>query len=265
MTLTATLLGTGSSGGVPRIGGDWGACDPNNPKNRRRRCSLLLEKQGEGGTTRVLIDTSPDLREQLLDAGADHIDAVLYTHNHADHVHGIDDLRVLVLRNKARIPVYMHPSHNDIASRFAYCFASAKGSIYPPILEQNAIDIGVPITVSGAGGDITLMPFEQDHGPIISIGFRINNFAYSIDLKAIPEESTQYLHKLDTWVLDCLRYIEHISHVSLAESLALIKRFAPRQTYLTDMHIDMDYETLKSELPLGVLPSFDGLKITISD
>ena len=266
MSLTATILGCGSSGGVPRLGGDWGACDPHNPKNRRRRCALLIEKRGEGGVTRVLIDTGPDIREQLLDANVDHIDAVFYTHDHADHTHGIDDLRVLVLRNKTRIPVYIHEAHAGlITSRFSYCFTSPKGSIYPPILEQSTLEHGVPVTVEGKGGAITLIPFEQDHGPIISLGFRINNFAYSIDLKAFPPESHEFVEGLDSWVLDCLRRTDHISHVSLSESLALVENFNPKRTILSDMHVDLDYETLKNELPAGVEPAYDGMTIEIRE
>lgn len=265
MSLVATILGCGSSGGVPRIGGDWGDCDPENPKNRRRRCSLLLEKTGKGGVTRVLIDTSPDIREQLLDAEVDSLDAVFYTHDHADHTHGIDDLRVLVLRQRNRIPVYMAEEHAEhIMSRFRYCFVAPEGSDYPPILDAKSLHALQSVKVSGAGGDIVLTPFWQLHGSIRSLGFRVGNFAYSVDLKEIPPESEELVSGLDIWVLDALRRRFHVSHLSLDESLALIARFAPGKTILTDMHVDLDYETLTRELPRGVAPGYDGMKIEIS-
>ena len=266
MSLRAILLGTGSSGGVPRIGGDWGECDPHNPRNRRRRCSLLVEREGERGVTRILIDTSPDIREQLLDACVDHLDAVFYTHDHADHTHGIDDLRVLVLRNRARIPVYMEEEHaRKIVGRFRYCFEAPEGSDYPPILDRQILQVGRSVTISGQGGDITLLPFWQDHGSIKSLGYRINNFAYSVDLKAIPDISAPHVSGLDCWVLDCLRRKHHISHLSLEESLDLVARYRPRQTFLTDMHVDLDYEALRNELPDKVEPAYDGLCIDIAD
>jgi phosphoribosyl 1,2-cyclic phosphate phosphodiesterase len=264
--IIATILGCGSSGGVPRIGGNWGACDPTNPRNRRRRCSLLLEgRTGESPPTRILIDTGCDLREQLLDANVDRLDAVLYTHEHADHTHGIDDLRVLALNNRKRVDVYFgHEAGQRIVSAFAYCFTAPPGSGYPPILNQHIIAHGEPLTVTGPGGDITVLPFRQDHGEISSLGFRIRNFAYSCDLSGIPTESVAEVSGLDVWVLDALRPTPHPSHLSLPESLELIARQRPRQAVLTNLHIDLDYAETDRTTPANVQPAYDGLQIDVS-
>ncbi len=171
MTLTLTILGCGSSAGVPRPALGWGACDPKNPKNRRRRCSLLVERTGERGVTRILIDTSPDLREQLIDAKVDHIDAVFLTHEHADQTHGIDDLRSVVLHQRRRIPVYLSQSTADqILLRFAYCFVSPPESDYPPILNSHLIEAGQSRAIEGKGGPVTLSAFILRHGNIPALG-----------------------------------------------------------------------------------------------
>lgn len=265
--IVATILGCGSSGGVPRIGNVWGACDPENPKNRRRRCSLLLTGTHPDlpGTTRVLIDTGCDLREQLLDAEVDAVDGVFYTHEHADHVHGIDDLRVLALNSRKRVDVYMSiATEVRLRQAFAYCFSAPENSPYPPILNAHSIADGERITVEGAGGSIEIAAFEQIHGNITSLGFRVGDFAYSCDLSGIPPTSHWALHGLDTWVLDALRYTPHPSHLSLEQSLALIARHAPRQAILTNLHVDLDYEILAGETPDHVHPAFDGMEIEIS-
>src|SRR3954471_4271719 len=225
-SIIATVMGSGSSGGVPRIGGSWGACDPDNPKNRRRRCSLLIEgRTGGSPPTRIVIDTGCDLREQLLSANVDSVDAVLYTHEHADHTHGIDDLRVLALNNRKRVDVYFsHEAGQRIVSSFSYCFTAPPGSGYPPILNQNLIEAGEPLVVSGPGGHIEVLPFKQDHGEIYSLGFRIGNFAYSCDLSGIPSESVDVVSNLDVWILDALRPAPHPSHLSLAEALEHVDR-----------------------------------------
>ena len=179
MTLTLTILGCGSSAGVPRPALGWGACDPNNPKNRRRRCSLLVERTSEQGTTRIVIDTSPDLREQLIDANVDHIDAVFLTHEHADQTHGIDDLRSVVLHQRRRIPVYFNQSTaKDIMARFSYCFIAPEGSDYPPILDRHSIEAGESRTIEGKGGPVTLSAFIVQHGNIPALGYRIGDAAY---------------------------------------------------------------------------------------
>ncbi len=264
--IIATILGCGSSGGVPRIGNDWGICDPNEPRNRRRRCALLIEawKDGIIQPTRVLIDTGVDLREQLLDAKVDRVDAVFYTHEHADHTHGIDDLRVLALHNRRRVDVYFTRDCGErLHEAFGYCFATPPGSSYPPILNAHEITAGETITVDGPGGSLELHSFLQLHGDINSLGFRLHNFAYSCDLSGFPESSHAAISALDVWVLDALRPTPHPSHLSLAESIAMIARFQPRQAVLTDMHIDLDYVTLDSETPNNVTPAFDGMQIDV--
>jgi len=265
-SIIATIMGSGSSGGVPRIGGGWGACDPANPKNRRRRCSLLIEgRTGESPPTRVIVDTGCDLREQLLSAQVDRVEAVLYTHEHADHTHGIDDLRVLALNNRRRVDVYFsHEAGQRIVSSFSYCFTAPPGSGYPPILNQNLIAAGEPLTVSGPGGDIEILPFKQDHGEIFSLGFRIGNFAYSCDLSGIPPESVDIVSDLDVWILDALRPAPHPSHLSLAEALEHVDRFKPRQAVLTNLHIDLDYAQTDRITPENVRPAFDGLQIDVT-
>lgn len=265
--IVATILGCGSSGGVPRIGGHWGVCDPGNPKNRRRRCSLLLE--GYSGDnpepTRILIDTGCDVREQLLDAEVDRVEAVLYTHEHADHTHGIDDLRVLALNTRRRVDVYFsQEAANRIVPSFAYCFTAPPGSGYPPILSQHIIAAGHELTVEGPGGAIRVLPFRQEHGDISTLGFRVGHFAYSCDLSGIPKESLGAVSELDVWVLDALRPTLHPSHLSLPESLELIDRLRPRQAVLTNLHIDLDYVQTDVMTPEHVRPAFDGLQIDVT-
>lgn len=264
MSVRITILGCGSSAGVPRLGGGWGACDPSNPKNRRRRCSLLVQRTGAGGITNVLIDTSPDLREQLLDVGIAHLDAVLYTHAHADHTHGIDDLRALTQHMRRRIPVYMdEPTAAHVRHRFAYCFETPAGSDYPPILDDHRISHGDEIAIEGAGGALNFQAFDQIHTPGISLGFRIGNVAYSTDLNDIPEKSLPFLRGLDVWIVDCLRPKPHPSHFCLSQTLEWIARIEPEHSILTDLHSDFDYDELKSLLPRGIEPAYDGMQIDL--
>jgi phosphoribosyl 1,2-cyclic phosphate phosphodiesterase len=262
--LSFTILGCGSSGGVPRLGasgGDWGACDPANPKNRRRRCSLLVTRETAGGTTRVLIDTSPDMRDQLLDAGVGHLDAVVYTHSHADHMHGIDDLRQIVFNLRNRLPVWADgPTQEALLSRFGYAFIQPAGSPYPPILDLHTID--GPVTITGAGGPVTLTPFRADHGSMDALGFRIGPLAYLPDAVGIPEESWPLLEGLDCWIVDALRRKPHPTHAHLAMTLDWITRARPLRAILTNMHNDLDYAALESELPAHVAPAFDGMTVT---
>ncbi len=260
MSLKVTILGCGSSGGVPRVGGDWGACDPANPKNRRRRCSILLQ-QGQGAdTTNILIDTSPDMREQMLSANVKHIDGVWYTHEHADHTHGIDELRGYFLSQKQRIPVWADaPTAGMLMTRFAYCVVQAPGSDYPPILELRNIVPGETLH----SGTVTALPFEVQHGNIRALGFRIGNLAYTPDVSDIPENSLAALQDLDVWIIDALRPKPHPSHFSLAESLQWIDRLKPKRAILTNMHIDLDYDKLKAKLPSHVEPAFDGMNFEI--
>jgi phosphoribosyl 1,2-cyclic phosphate phosphodiesterase len=265
--ITATILGCGSSGGVPRIGNIWGVCDPKNPRNRRLRCALLIEGRSEGRAeaTRIVIDTGCDLREQLLATKIDRVDAVFYTHEHADHTHGIDDLRVLALNNRKRVPVYFTKEAGDrIREAFGYCFTSPTGSDYPPILDATTIEPGQDITINGPGGSITVHAFRQEHGPISSLGFRVEGFAYSCDLSGIPAESRRAVSSLDLWVIDALRPLPHPSHLSLPESLALIAQQRPRQAVLTNLHVDMDYIAVEAQTPDNVTPAFDGMQINVT-
>lgn len=262
MTLRATILGCGSSGGVPRIGGHWGACDPGNPRNRRRRCALLVEQDGPGGTTRVLIDTGPDLREQLLEAQVDHLDAVLYTHAHADHIHGIDDLRGLVMTMRRRIPVWADAeTARMLRDRFGYVFETPPGSAYPPILELNILD--GPTTIDGAGGALGFTPFTVPHGTIDALGFRVGALAYTPDVSDIPEAVWPVLDGLDTWIVDALRREPHPTHAHLDKALDWIARAQPARAVLTNMHLDLDYDTLAQETPEHVTPAHDGMQITL--
>ena len=250
--LRFTILGCGSSGGVPRLGGDWGDCDPANPKNRRRRCSLLVERLGPDGVTRVLIDTSPDMRDQLLDAGVGALDAVVYTHSHADHVHGIDDLRQIVFNLRRRLPVWADgATQNALLSRFGYAFVQPEDSPYPPILDLHTID-----------GAVTLHPFTADHGSMDALGFRIGPLAYLPDAVAIPEESWPILDGLEVWIVDALRRKPHPIHAHLDMALEWIARAGPARAVLTNMHIDLDHATLCAELPAHIRPAHDGMVIT---
>lgn len=264
MTLKLTILGCGSSAGVPRVGGDWGQCDPGEPRNRRRRCSVLLTREGPGGRTHVLIDTSPDMREQMLGAEVPDLDGVLYTHEHADHTHGIDELRAFFLLRRRKVEVWADEATGQmLMSRFAYCFYTAPGSDYPPILNLNRLTPGTPVTVGGAGGDITATPFRVHHGNIDALGFRMGGCAYTPDLNGVPDESLPILEGLDLWIVDALRRTPHPSHFSLAETLHWIERLKPGRAIVTNLHVDLDYATLLAELPDGVTPAHDGLQLLI--
>jgi phosphoribosyl 1,2-cyclic phosphate phosphodiesterase len=263
MTLRLTILGCGSSAGVPRVGVGWGACDSNNPKNRRRRCSVLLERVAQdGATTTVLVDTGPDLRDQLLGANVRRLDAVLITHEHADHIHGIDDLRPLAIIQHERIPVYADRMTSELLQmRFGYCFETPAGSGYPPILKMRGLHTGVTVSVPGPGGSIEALPFRMTHGDIDALGFRFGNIAYAPDVSLMPEESLPALEGLDILILDALRYTPHPTHFSVSEALDLIGKVKPKRAILTNLHTDLDYETLRSELPPHIEPAYDGLQI----
>ena len=259
-----TFLGTGSSGGVPRVGNDWGACDPNEPKNRRRRCCALVDlgdPSRPDECTRILIDSSPDLREQLLDQEVRHLDALVYTHDHADQSHGIDDVRALALRMQRTIPTYMdQPTAQSLTTRFEYCFKGKGG--YPPILDlQPLIEPDEPFEVPGRGGAVTILPIEQLHGRIRSLGFRMGNLAYCNDLHDFPPGSLEKLEGVELLVLDALRYTPHPSHAHLNRALEWIEAIGPAQAWLTNLHVDLDYATLLKELPDNVKPAHDGLAV----
>ena len=262
MSKTITILGCGSSGGVPRVGGDWGACDPANPKNRRRRCSILVERTQGDQRTVVLVDTSPDLREQLLDAGVMRLDGILMTHAHADHTHGIDDVRPLVIKMRRKIDVYMDdPTSADVRAKFAYIFETPPGSNYPPLRDGKRLIAGAPCRIEGPGGAVEALPFRLDHGDIDALGFRFGDVAYTPDVRAVPDESLDMLAGLDLWIIDALRYTRHPSHFSVEEALEHIRRFRPKRAVLTNLPTDLDFNRLAAELPPNVEPAYDGMRL----
>lgn len=265
--LRVTVLGCGSSPGVPRIGGDWGACDPGNPKNRRRRCSILVEAKGaDGRTTSVLVDTSPDLREQALAAGLRSIDGVLYTHAHADHIHGIDDLRAFWINTGKRVNIHAdRPTLDRLHKAFDYCFSTPAGSAYPPILISHEIRAFRPVVINGAGGALHALPVEQQHGSMTSLGFRFGDFLYSPDISGLSDEALEYMKNVEVWMVDALRNRPHPSHFSLSDALEWIERVKPQRAILTHMHLDLDYDTLLRELPPNVVPAYDGMVIEFTE
>ena len=280
--IVATILGCGSSGGVPRLGGDgeagqWGACDPANPKNRRRRCALLVERFGPEGVTRVVFDTGPDFREQMLDARVSTLDAVIYTHDHADHIHGLDDLRQIVFNTRKLLSIWAdEDTRKGLLQRFGYVFETPPGSSYPPILEMNLIEpdhfaAQSPLVIQGAGGAIAARPFRVRHGRTDALGFRVSaakgkrpvgpSIAYLPDADEIYEPAWPALRGLDVFIVDALRYTPHPSHANLELALKWIGRAKPKRAVLTNMHIELDYETVKAETPAHVEPAFDGMRI----
>jgi phosphoribosyl 1,2-cyclic phosphate phosphodiesterase len=264
MSTRFTILGCGSSTGVPRVGNDWGACDPSNPKNRRLRCTALVERTDSRGKTTALIDTGPDLREQLLRAGVRTIDGVLYTHDHADHTHGIDDLRMIAYAMKRRVDVWLDaPTRAGLLARFGYCFTTPPGGNYPPILSAHDISPPQPVHVEGAGGRVEAVPIVQEHGDVPSLGFRIGGIAYSPDISGLSPASAGLLEGLDVWIVDALRYRPHPSHWTVGQALEWIGKLRPKRAVLTHLHIDLDYETLKRDLPEGVEPAYDGMVIEL--
>lgn len=263
--LQVRILGCGSSGGVPRINGDWGDCDPREPKNKRSRCSILVRQWSDDVSepTQVLVDTSPDMREQLLSANVKSLDAVIYTHDHADQSHGIDDLRALAYTNKKRVPIYMdEPTRNTLVSKFRYCFEGSGD--YPPILDkQPDIKISEPVVIDGSGGKVEFLPLDQDHGRIRSLGFRIGPIAYCNDTVGLPEDTLTALEGVDTLIVDALRYTAHPSHAHLDLALSWIERIKPKLAVLTNLHIDMDYKRLRDELPSHIVPAYDGMELAV--
>jgi phosphoribosyl 1,2-cyclic phosphate phosphodiesterase len=260
--LEFTILGCGSSGGVPRADGDWGDCDAANPKNLRSRCSLLVRRRGEGAEreTTALVDTSPDLRLQTAYAGAKRMDAILLTHDHADQVHGIDDVRAFFIRQRARIDCHMDAATDaSMMRRFGYIFEGEGG--YPAICERRAIPAhGERWQVDGPSGAIPVATFDQDHGGVRSVGYRFGGVAYSSDVVDLDEAAFAAMADLDVWIVDALRYRPHPTHAHLERTLGWIERLRPKRAILTNLHIDMDFDTLTRELPRGVEPAFDGLR-----
>lgn len=245
--MKVTILGCGTSGGVPKMPLHWGDCDPANPKNRRRRASILIEQ----GDTTLLVDTSPDLREQMLSANVQKLDAVFYTHDHADHTHGIDDLRGFFQQTRKKLPIYGDEATlHTLKQRFSYIFQSVEG--YPSIARGHTIKGNTKV------GSIVVQPFEQIHGNSISLGFRFGDIAYSTDLNALPESAFEMLKGVKVWIVDALRHKPHPTHTHLAQTLEWIERVKPERAILTHMTWDLDYEKLKAMLPDGVEPAFDG-------
>jgi phosphoribosyl 1,2-cyclic phosphate phosphodiesterase len=264
--LEFVVLGSGSSGGTPRADGYWGACDPSDPRNRRSRCSLLARRRSALGPeheTTVIVDTSPDFRLQMAGAGVRRIDAVLYTHDHADQTHGIDDLRAFYLHARRRIPCYMDaPTRAKLHRRFGYIFEGEGG--YPPICDSVAMPpLGRPWAIEGPSGAVPVIAFDQDHGNIRSLGFRLGDLAYSSDVVGLPDEAFDVLAGVKVWIIDALRYTPHPTHASVDQALAWIERVRPKRAILTNLHIDLDYRELAERLPDGVEPAYDGLTIVM--
>lgn len=263
-----TILGCGSSPGVPRIGNDWGACDKNNIKNRRRRAAFLLEQgasdKKSDEKTVVVVDTGPDFREQMIDANISCADGVIFTHAHADHIHGIDDLRSFVINSRKKVNVWADSATSvRLHDGFDYCFKSPEGSQYPPILVEHEIIAGKEFIISGKGGDVEVLAFQQCHGSIHSLGLRFGDVAYCSDVSHFDERALPHLQNLDFLILDTLQYKEHPSHLSLQQSLAWIEKLKPKKTYLTHMHTALDYDKVQKETPENVEPAYDGLTIEI--
>lgn len=250
--MRVTVLGCGSSMGVPRPDGHWGACDPNNPKNCRTRSSILLQANNKN----ILIDTSPDLRQQTLAAEISRIDSVIWTHDHADQSHGIDDLRCFAYGQRFAIPAWADQETLDsLRSKFRYCFEMVSG--YPPIVSAHLID--GPFEIEG----LKAVPFRQRHGRIHSLGFRFGDFAYSNDVGELDEAAFEALSGVEIWMVDCLRYIPHESHAHLDKTLSWIKRLGPRRAILTNLHIDLDYDVLRQQLPPHIEPAYDGMRFEV--
>lgn len=262
--LRTTILGSGCSTGVPRADGFWGRCDPHNPKNRRSRCSALFQAFDPSSpeqATNVVVDTSPDFRTQIMQTGIDHLDAVLWTHDHADQTHGIDDMRAFALLRKTQVPGYMdEATRQTLLSRFDYIFAGKFG--YPPICAPMALPpFGETFHLTGEGGEVPVVTFDQIHGPIRSVGYRIGDVAYSSDISDLPEDSFAHLYGLKVWIVDALRYAPHPTHAHLDLALEWIARVKPELAVLTNLHQEMDYEELWAKLPDGVVPAYDQMVI----
>ncbi|MEQ8405252.1 MAG: MBL fold metallo-hydrolase [Oceanicaulis sp.] len=270
--IRARILGCGSSGGVPRVDGDWGACDPNEPKNHRLRCSLLLERAESyeallaGAATRVLVDTSPDLRQQLLSSGAPEIHGLAFTHTHADQCHGIDDVRALVYRRRERLPAAMSAETlADLQARFGYIFETPPGSGYPPLLIAEPLRSGAHATFAGPGGRLEVQLFDVEHGGAPCSGVRAGPLAYTPDVNGLSDEAMAALSGVSVWILDALRERPHPSHAHLEQALAWLADIKPALGVLTNLHIDLDYRALTARLPDGVRPAYDGLEVTVSE
>ena len=250
------VLGCGTSSGVPRIGNDWGVCDPQNPKNRRTRASVLIEAEDY----RILVDTGPDLREQLLAADIGCVDAVIYTHDHADHCHGIDDLRQIYLQRGQPVDAYARPfTLQSLCARFVYAFEGKDG--YPPLVKRAVLEDEMAL------GPFRVRVVDQPHGTITSAGLRFDykgkSVAYSTDLNELTDKARALFSGVDLWIVDALRRRPHPTHPHLAQTLEWIEQVEPKQSVLTHMDQSMDYATLLAELPTGVTPAYDNMVIEL--
>lgn len=262
--LRVTILGCGSSPGVPRIGNDWGACDPKEPKNRRLRSSVMIERIAGRKVTRIIVDTGPDFRQQVLNAGVGSVDAIVYTHPHADHIHGIDELRQIFFNGGHRVPVYADEATSArLRQAFGYCFETPEGSGYPPIVTEHRVVPGEAFSIDGEGGAIELLPYAQVHGEINSVGYRVGRFAYSTDVSTIPDATWPMIEGAELFIVDALRFRPHVSHFSVDEAVAAARRVGARRTILTHLHHDLDYRTLCDYLPPDVTPAFDGMIVDL--
>lgn len=257
--MRVTILGCGTSGGVPRVGGrngkgEWGAADPSDPRNRRRRCSILVQDAGKT----VLVDTSPDVRAQLLDAEVERVDAVIWTHEHADQVHGIDDLRPFALRQGPLESWADARTHDILLRRFRYCFEAEEHGFYNPIYRPSLIGSG-PFAPAG----LRVVPFVQDHGTTSSLGLRFGPLAYANDVVRLSDEAFALLAGVEVLIVDAMRFRPHGTHAHLDLALEWIDRVGPRQAFLTNLHVDMDYAEVDRLTPPHVQPCYDGLVIEV--
>lgn len=255
--MRVTVLGCGSSSGVPLIGCNCSVCRSDNPKNKRSRVSVFVEING----INLIVDTSPDLRQQALRQNIQRIDAVLYTHDHADHTHGIDDLRSFNYLSKKTLPVYGNrQSLDSIMGRFGYAFLPRPELVWSrPSLEARALAEAPAHEFNVEGVAVTA--FEQGHGRVKTLGYRIGNFAYSTDADHLPETAFEALAGVEVWAVDCLKYSESHGHSHLKRTLEWIAHVKPKRAILTHMSHEMEYERLKSELPPCAEPGYDGLVI----
>ncbi len=264
--LEVTILGSGSSGGVPRADGNWGVCDPADPRNSRTRCSLMVRRPSEEGPERwttVVVDAAPEFRLQTAAAGARRLDALLMTHDHADQAHGIDDIRAFAMRQRARIPVHVDEATAEtMIRRFGYVFQGEKG--YPAIADLIAIPPhGEAWAVDGPAGAIPVVTFDQDHGEVRSVGYRFGPIAYSSDVVALDDAAFEAMAGVELWIVDALRYTPHPTHAHVERTLGWIERLQPRHAILTNLHIDLDFAELTARLPQGVSVGYDGLRVDL--
>ncbi len=254
--LKVTILGCGASGGVPLLKYGWGQCDPNNPKNRRTRSSIMIETE----KTKLLVDMSPDLRQQLLRFGSSQIDGVFVTHEHYDHTNGINELRPVYFGTGKSLQIYAKDYvMRSVKKMFYYLFEDSGRDLYKPYVEANVVEDEFVV------GDISGICFEQNHGYLKSTGLRIGDFAYTTDVVSFEKDTFEKLRGLDTWIVGCLSRDKKPTHANLDTVLQWVRELKPRQTYLTHMSVDLDYDSLRADLPQNVFPAYDGLQIGVGE